>query len=219
MAITHHPAPESLMSCSAGSMPEACAAVMACHVAVCPACRKELAMLHEIGTALFEAIAPTPVACAAPVVALRGLEADVAPEKHEAGEAGDVPLPLVGAVGGSLDHVKWSRVGPGVWQHRIKLAGDGTEDGESSLRLLKVAPGHALPEHGHAGQELTLVLRGAYRDGEQRFGIGDVADIGDDVEHAPCTDPEEGCICLVATIGRLRFKSPLLRLVQPLTGF
>ena len=40
MAITHHPAPESLMSCSAGSMPEAFAAVMASHIAMCPTAAK-----------------------------------------------------------------------------------------------------------------------------------------------------------------------------------
>ena len=65
MSITHHPAPESLMSCSAGSMPEAFAAVMASHIAMCPSCRKELAVMERIGTVLFEAIAPTAVACEA----------------------------------------------------------------------------------------------------------------------------------------------------------
>ena len=56
MTITHHPAPESLMSCSAGSMPEAFAAVMASHIAMCPDCRKELSVMEQIGTVLFEAI-------------------------------------------------------------------------------------------------------------------------------------------------------------------
>lgn len=226
MAITHHPAPESLMSCSAGSMPEACAAVMACHVAMCSECRKELAMLDEIGSALFDTIAPTPLARPAPVMALRAGEAEAESSAEAGGSVqtllssyAEVPTPLVAAIGPSLDSVPWSLVGPGIWQYRIKLTGNGAEGSTSSLRLLKVAPNHALPKHGHRGQELTLVLRGAFRDKARRYEVGDVADLDEAVEHAPRTEPEEGCICLIATIGKLRFKSRLARLLQPLTGF
>jgi len=214
MAIAHHPAPESLMSCSAGSMPEAFAAVMACHIAMCPACRRELAMLQQVGLTLVETIAPVAVDNAAPIMAARSLEAELEEPRIET-ENGNVPAPLRGAVGRSLDRVAWSPVAPGVSQHRIALS----HDGDTSLRLVKVAPGHVLPEHGHGGQELTLVLRGAFADGGKHYAVGDVADICEAVEHAPSADEKEGCICLVATIGRLKFKSTLARLVQPLTGF
>ena len=46
MKIAHHPGLESLMSCSAGSMPEAFAAVMASHISIGPKCRKELAIME-----------------------------------------------------------------------------------------------------------------------------------------------------------------------------
>jgi len=214
MKITHHPAPESLMSCSAGSMPEAFAAVMASHIAVCPTCRKELAVMEQIGVALFAQVESTQVASMAPVIAMRGLESERGAEEQSRSD-GDVPMPLVKALGTSLDQVPWKRVGPGVSQHQIMLS----HEGRGSLRLIKVAPGRLLPAHGHSGSELTLVLRGSFRDESGRYDVGDVADVGEDIEHAPIADADQGCICLVATDGKMHFKSRIARLVQPFIGF
>ena len=61
--------------------------------------------------------------------------------------------------------------------------------GAGKLRLLKVAPGHGIPEHGHGGAELTLVLRGSFHDETGRYARGDVADLDETVEHQPVADP------------------------------
>lgn len=212
MTITHHPAPESLMSCSAGSMPEAFAAVMASHIAMCPGCRKELSVMEQIGTVLFEAIAPTAVACEAEVTSMHDLREH---DERQPRSDGDVPAPLVRTLGTSLDRVPWTRAGRGIWQHRIALS----HEGSSTLRLIKVAAGLSLPEHGHSGSELTLVLRGAFRDTRGQYTTGDVADVDEDIEHGPIADADQGCICLVATDGKLRFRSRMARILQPLTGF
>ena len=87
-----------------------------------------------------------------------------------------------------------------------------------SLRLLKIAPGKKIPEHGHGGTEITMVLTGSYRDAFGRFGPGDVADLDENVEHQPTVISSEPCICLVATEAPTRFKSFFGRLFQPLVG-
>lgn len=213
MTITHHPEFESLMSCSAGSMPEAFAAVMASHIEVCPTCRKELALMQTIGSAIFESVVPVPMAQQVPGAVLGAAEAgsdrNVPIEIH-----GDVPRPIAGAVGHILDSIPWKRMSSGVWQHHIALH----QPDRGELRLIKVAPGQTLPEHGHKGSEITLVLHGAYSDTTGRYAAGDVSDVGEDVAHAPVADPDEGCICLIATENRLQFKSRIARLVQPLVG-
>lgn len=217
MKITHHPSDASLMSCSAGSMPEAFAAVMASHIAMCPCCRGTLSTMEHIGTALFDQLPPTPVSRPAPVAALRAMDADVPSQvaPQDTGVLGDVPDPLVKVLGTSLDDVPWKRVGPGVWSHNIALSDAARGD----LRLIKIAPGQAVPDHGHHGNEMTLVLRGAYSDISGVYRTGDVADLDEHVEHQPIADPVEGCICLIAVEGRLKFKSRVARLVQPFTGF
>lgn len=215
MKTTHHPGAECLMSCSAGSMPEAFAAIMATHMTMCPQCRKDLAIMEHIGIALFDKITPAPVEKPAPVAALMSLEAEADQPAVTSGAKGDVPETLVASIGHHFDGVKWSHVSPGVWQHRIALS----KGAQGELRLIKVAAGQKIPQHAHSGEEMTLVLRGAYQDETGRYEAGDVADLYGATEHTPIADAKTGCICLVASIGRMKFKSPLARLLQPLTGF
>ena len=216
MKINHHPATDSLMSCSAGSMPEAFAAVMASHISVCETCRRDLALMEMIGVALFDELSPTQLERPAPVMEVRRREADGVPEAARKSEVagGDVPAPLVPLIGQYLDDVIWKRVAPGVSIHNIALSSTAKGD----LRLIKVAPGKTLALHGHKGSELTLVLRGSCSDDFGQYRAGDVSDFGDDVDHQPVADAVEGCICLVATRNKLRFKSILARLIQPVTG-
>ncbi len=215
MKITHHLDTATLMTCAAGSQPEALAAVVSSHLAVCPACRAELGDLSLIGEALFEGLDPAAVEREAPVVALRAAEADAdTPAPSDTLADTDIPAPLRNVLKGRLEDVPWRRLAPGVWHHPICLSAGS----EGDLRLIKVAPGVALPEHGHGGSELTLVLSGRYTDAFGTFGPGDVADLGDDVEHRPVADPLEGCICLVASERKARFRSMLARIAQPFTG-
>lgn len=213
MTITHHPEFESLMSCSAGSMPEAFAAVMASHIEVCSVCRKELSLMQEIGVAMFEKVAPLPLSQQVSVSALGADEAGL-DDDHRLTVSNDVPRAIAGVIGHSLDIVPWKRLSPGVWQHHIALH----QPNRGELRLIKVAPGQKLPEHGHRGSEITLVLRGAYSDNTGRYQAGDVSDLSEDMAHAPVADEKDGCICLIATENRLQFKGRIARLVQPLVG-
>ncbi len=212
MTITHHPDVATLMSCAAGSQPEALAAVIASHISMCPACAAEVARMQEIGVALFAGLEPAAVTREAPVAALRALEAESETVNGMA-PAGDVPAPIAARVGPRLDDIPWKRIAPGMWQHHIPLKG-----GRGDLRLIKVAPGKEIPEHGHGGEELTLLLRGSYRDEFGTFRSGDVADLDTDAEHHPVADEVEGCICLIANERKARFKGLLARLMQPFIG-
>lgn len=227
LQITHHPCAASLMSCSAGSMPEAFAAVMASHLAMCPDCRDNLMVLDDVGIALFNGMRPEPLSSELVGTTItdkpttqktvKATAKTKAPQRKPGGahqNEGDVPAPLRPHVGKDLNQAPWRWLGPGLWQCRIPLA----TRTRASLRLLKVAPGRHLPAHGHLGQEMTLVLRGAYSDGAVTYHEGDVASFDHDVEHQPIADDTLGCICLVAITGRLSFKSRLARLIQPFTG-
>lgn len=194
--ISHHPDVATLMCCSAGSQPEACAAVIASHLAVCPTCRKEVRRMQKIGVALFDTLEPECLAAPAPVVKMRAAEANDR-EKSEPCvlSAGEIPQFLVSCVGPCLDIMSWDPVTQGIWTHAIVLSPGASGD----LRLVKVEPGRSFPEHGHTGWELTLVLRGSYTDEFGTFRPGDVADLDADAEHRPVACKSEGCICLMAS--------------------
>ncbi|RIA56574.1 ChrR family anti-sigma-E factor [Dichotomicrobium thermohalophilum] len=223
MTITHHLDEATLMGLSAGALPEALASVAACHLDVCPSCRKQLGELDMLGGALLEHIDPQPLSDGLsermasyfrddnvrsfPLHRTRG--------RHNNGKTrGEVPKPLQRFIGTSLDDLQWQWLAPGIRQYAIKLP----DESRGSLRLLRIKAGMRIPEHGHGGSELTLILRGAYHDRFGRFGPGDVADLDEDAEHEPRVDKDGECICLVATEEAARFKGLLSRVLQPLTG-
>ncbi len=216
MKIQHHSDDSTLMSFAAGTLAEPLAAVISTHVAMCPHCQGELRLMEQLGFACLRElpdeglVGPTPVTrLAKPAVAAAATK----PSAVVASKS-DVPPTLRHLVGDSIEDIAWKRLGPGVWHKPLPLSA-GT-DGD--LRLLKVAAGQAMPEHGHGGTELTLILRGAYVDRFGRYAVGDIADLDEDAEHRPLVEAAEACICLVASERKARFKGLASRLVQPLTG-
>jgi putative transcriptional regulator len=212
--IAHHLDDATLMSCAAGTLPPALAAVAASHIGQCRHCREALAQAERIGGALLASLAPVSLTDAEPPMLPDGSMPAPSRQIAAPAPAGEVPSPLARLVGGSLDAVRWRPLGLGVWHHRVPLAGPGGGD----LRLIKVSPGRGLPAHGHNGAELTLVLRGAYQDEIGRFAQGDVADLDEAVAHRPVADATTGCICVLACERPARFHGLLARLMQPLTG-
>jgi len=72
-----------------------------------------------------------------------------------------------------------------------------------------------VPDHGHHGLELTLVLQGAFRDEDAVFKRGDVEIATEETQHTPIAEPGLDCICLAATDAPLKFRAILPRLAQP----
>ncbi len=210
VTITHHLDDATLMSFAAGGLPQALSAVVAAHIAVCPACAREVRRMAVVGAVLLAALPETKLEHPAPVMAMRRQEAD---QFHAESVvcSDEVPGPLARLIGTNLDNVPWRRLSIGVWHHRLP-SGDG------DLRLLKVAAGRRMPEHGHGGSELTLMLRGSYTDVTGTYTPGDVADLDDTIDHSPVADAVTGCICLIASERPAHFKGLIPRLVQPLTG-
>jgi putative transcriptional regulator len=190
--ITHHLDIATLMSCAAGSQPEALAAVTVAHLAVCPACSAELAGAQTIGEALFAALPPVALEHAMPTPAPAFAHVQRAPTL-ETGPAGDVPLALVNVMGHHLSDVQWDKVTTGVWTAPVPLSANSTGE----LHLLKLAPGVTQPSAKTSSAKLSIVLAGSYLDGDQTFLPGDVTDFDDQAQHLIAADAHTGCICLV----------------------
>lgn len=212
--INHHLTDALLMSYAAGNLEEGFGIVVATHISLCDECRARLESYEAVGGALVED-------CDAVDVAEDALEAtmaliDAAPNVANAprmAASGSVfPSPLQDYVGGDLDAVKWRSLGGGVKQAVL------VADGASKVRLLSIPGGMAMPDHGHRGLELTMVLKGAFRDEDGTFARGDVEVANEDLNHTPVAVEGETCICLAATDAPLRFKGLLPRIVQPFVG-
>lgn len=210
MTIAHHPDPSTLMSYAAGSLGEPLSAVIASHVEMCPACRKDVRRLEVLGGAILEQVEP--VAARAPA------EPELSPTPRAFTSSvrsdGVLPAAIARLVGGGFDNIHWSSVAPGVQQCKLPVS----HPSEGMLMLLKIGAGKRIPEHGHGGAELTLVLTGSYSDATGRYARGDVADLDEDIEHQPVVDQDSECICLIASETKAKFKGMLPRLLQPIFG-
>ena len=205
--IRHHLSDQLMMAYAAGELPEAFSLVVATHVSLCDDCRAVLAGFEAVGGAVLdatEAVALHEDSLLATLARLTVPDAPVATRPR-----GTLPAPLQDYVGGDLDRVKWRSIGMGVRQSILRT-GDG-----GSARLLHIPAGQSVPDHGHRGLELTLVLKGAFRDKTDRFGPGDVEIATEALDHTPIAEAGEACICLAAADARLRFNSLIPRLAQP----
>lgn len=218
MNVHHHLDDATLVRYAAGNLDAAFSLVVATHLAMCPQCMTGLRDAEQVGGALLEDSTAEPMRTGAFELVMEKLENGaaemIAAPIAAAAPEGDVPVPLQRFVGPRLDAIKWRTIAPGVRKHNLPT---DKRDG-SKLYMLNIAEGMAVPEHGHGGAELTLILSGAYRDDMGVFGPGDVADLDEHVEHQPKVIPGAPCICLVATEEPTRFKDFFSRLLQPLTG-
>jgi putative transcriptional regulator len=213
-AIRHHLTDEILMGYSAGTLPEAFNLVVATHVSLCDDCRALLESYDAVGGAVMTDCAPAAMAADSLEATLRLIAAmPASSDRPRRAAPGDIfPAPLQDYVGGDLSRVTWRAAGGGVRQSILKTSSEAT------VRLLHIPPGVAIPDHGHRGMEMTLVLKGAFRDQVARFGRGDVEIANEDLEHTPVAEDGEDCICLAATDARLRFNALIPRIAQPFIG-
>ena len=208
--ITHHIPDELLIAYASGSLEQAFSLVLAAHISMCDDCRARLGAHEAVGGAMLEDFAaPGDQITVSADLKARLLDAldDPYESRPSCGRSGVFPAPVMEALGGLPP--KWKPLGMGVRQSILSHGKGG------SVRLLYIPSGQAVPDHGHNGLELTLVLQGAFRDETGRFGIGDVEVANSDLEHTPVAEEGDACICLAATDASLRFRSLIPRLLQP----
>lgn len=123
-----------------------------------------------------------------------------------------MPDPLREAVFGAMsDGGRWKFLGFGIRALKLPVGGDG------ETQLLRIEPGANVAQHGHEGEEYTLVVTGAFHDGHDRYGPGDV-NIGEPgFTHEPKAEPGEVCYALAVSFGQPRFGFPI-NVLQKLTG-
>ncbi|MFC5524354.1 ChrR family anti-sigma-E factor [Rhodanobacter ginsengisoli] len=220
MSPNHHLDDATLLSYSAGALPAALAVVASAHLERCTTCRARLLDADQIGGVLMQQQRVDLPSEEARVAMLARLDVEPAleppaPPVDVVAEADPDRLPsaLHPWFGHSLRALRWRRVAPGVQRILARDISGG------DLMLLRIAPGSKLPLHSHRGNELTMILDGAYDDMLGHFGPGDVADLDGETNHQPVTSPGVPCICVAATDAPLKFSGWVARTLQPLFGF
>ncbi|MDG4720658.1 MULTISPECIES: ChrR family anti-sigma-E factor [Thalassospira] len=233
MNIKHHPTDQTLMDYASGSLSQAMELLVATHMTVCPHCRDKVVEFETMGGAVLENADSMAMGDQSLDHVMAMLERETSNEnivteklpslrRVAVGESisgstmTSLPRPLADLLPehvNSLDDIPWKTLAPGVKHFQLKAI-----ESKGTVRLLKIAPGISIPDHGHHGHEMTLLIKGSYIDEIGRFRAGDVADLDDDVDHQPIADTAEECICLIATDAPMKFNGLLPKLLQPFFG-
>jgi len=204
-----------LLDYAAGSLPEPVALAVATHLSLKPELQQDYWACNAFGGALLGTLEDAPMSQAALEDVLERLDAPEisrprAPE-FDAQTRSLVPAPLRRYLPRSLEALDWRNVIGGVSEYRFETGVPGYK-----TALMRIAPGRAMPEHSHLGEEYTVVLEGAYDDeGGIRLERGDICEASADDRHHPVADATTGCLCLIVLDAPLRLTGLLGAAINP----
>lgn len=202
---------ELLAGFAAGTLAAPARALVGAHLELSDRNRPYVSGLEDLAGLALEETVPVAVSnrerALADIFALDDLDQTSVAEQ----QMGDPVLPdsLREIISKPLDALPWKTLLPGVKECKF-----GEIDG-CAASLLWVRAGRAMPAHTHEGTELTLVLKGGFKDAEGHFVRGDIAFANDELDHKPIADDDEDCICFAVTDGSLRLTGPIGRFFAP----
>ncbi len=214
MSAAHKLQDEWLLSYAAGVLDPGRSLVVASHLTYHDDLQNTVADAEKIGGSLLETMEGTDVSDAVLDSLMNRLDETVVPElKPTPARSGKYPQPLMNYINCDIESLKWRFMGPGM---RYSHLWQGAND--ERLWLLRANGGIQVPEHGHNGDEFTLVLKGGIQTASGHFQAGGIDVVGEETIHQPRIDTGEECICLVMTEGPIRLKGLVSRMMQPLIG-
>jgi putative transcriptional regulator len=236
-AIRHHPAPELLLSYSAGTIPSGLALCVATHLDYCPHCRTLHHRNNAIGGAMLSGaigsdksarISEARInesrvseksreAVLAAIASRRSANEDPVEEPEvptplsEDRSSGKVPRPLRPIIPQGFSGLRWNI---STWS--VRTCELGREPDGTALSLLKIRAGGKVSRHGHMGDEYTVILTGAFSDEDGLYGPGDFLVRSANEHHTPVATRDGDCICLTAQEAPLQFTGGIWRLFNPI---
>jgi putative transcriptional regulator len=208
MTVKHVLNEQLAMGYAAGVLPEAFDVVVAAHLSLSDESRALVSSFEAVGACVMEECDCVEMQSDAFVSTLDRIKnSGIVVKKTKTKSV--LPEPVQKYFGGDVDKVKWKSLGGGVKQAILPT------EGKAQARLLFIPAGQSVPDHGHRGTELTLVLQGSFADEVDTFGRGDIEIANEDLDHQPVAGMDADCICLAATDAPLRFNSLIPRLLQP----
>ena len=205
-------ADEWILDHAAGSTPEPIAVLLEAHLALSAPARATYARLAAVGGVLLDQQAPADLAPGSLENLFARLDREAPPPARQRTPHPMLPDALLAYTGADLDTLAWRRVVKGVEQAPLKLA----HPSPFEMSLLRIAGGKSIPQHTHEGDELLLVLAGAFEDGRGHYARGDVCAADATVDHAPNADRATDCVCLHVANAPIKLTGPFGRLINPL---
>ncbi len=205
------PSMESLLAAYAsGHLGHGMSVLMASFLTLSPSARRQMETFEALNGVMLDDAEAVEISDDALGVLMTRLDA---PESEETPRIAvgntDLPEPLRAVLDRPIEEQRWRFAYPGVRQLSL-----GVGDDDERVKLLKIMPGKSAPQHAHKGIEATLVLRGAFRDGNRLYERGQLALADEHIQHRPRAEGDEACICLAVNDGALRFTDSFGRVAR-----
>lgn len=197
------PSMESLLAeYASGHLGHGMSVLMASFLTLSPSARRQVETFETLNGVMLDDVDAVDMSNNALDAMLMRLDDSEACETQPCNISGnnDLPTPLRAVLDGPIEDARWRFAYPGVKQMSLRIGDDGEQ-----VKLLKIKPGKSAPRHTHKGIEATLVLRGAFRDGNRLYERGQLALADQHIQHRPRAEASEDCICLAVNDGALRF--------------
>lgn len=235
--ITNHPTPEMLSDYTAGALRLSHALCVATHLDHCHSCRQAVSRLEALGAhyftsstdrgnnsealdaikaSLFKQLAQTDEqdnnVGMTDVLAMKP-DTRQKPLQKSTGTKNKlyrVPRSLGQFIDTDYEHLDWTPISPS-----IKLAVLCRDKDGSQIALTRVKAGGKMPHHSHTGDEITVVLEGAFSDEQGLYKKGDMVCRGASHKHTPLVTNDAECICLAVLDSPIQFTGFFTRLLNP----
>lgn len=207
----HHPAPEILADFSAGNLQLGHALCISAHVENCAECRDTLHRMETLGAELtLQSLQPAAVDgdLKDRVLDMLDQQRPTAPAAKK--RAPGVPRCLQQYMD-DFDSLKWQRVSPSVQTATLTRDEKGAQ-----VSMVRIKAGGEIGSHAHTGDELTVVLKGAFSDETGIYGEGDFVLRDPSHHHKPVVTKDSECICLTVVDAPIQFTGFFSRLLNPL---
>ncbi|MCB1615222.1 MAG: ChrR family anti-sigma-E factor [Pseudomonadales bacterium] len=222
-----HPNEQELMAYAAGNLSAGKLLCIATHIEYCEQCRADIKRLADMGGSFLETAETAPLSedlferimsKAASLPEIKSGDqtapsvAETATCRRAAGQPlkSLIPRPLMKLIPDGYDALPWKRLGKSL---RITYLPVG--DSQYEVSMQRIAPGGKVFEHGHRGEEVTIVLKGSFSDHEGCYQPGDFVVRNTEDQHEPVASSDTECICLSLLSEPIRFTGPLTRLMNP----
>ena len=208
-----------LASYVAGTLGDAENMIVASHLTLKPEARHITHKMEAVGGAMLkEEIDPVPMTQSALSSVLDRLDRpfDAPASGHQSDNSLSdtdfgfpVPRPIHQYLSSQTPQFAWKKILRGIESFEIPVGSD------QKAEFLKIAPGISVPAHTHVGEEITLLLDGAFEDETGHYKQGDMIVLDERAHHHPISDAETGCVCLSVTSAPIKMTGPLMRLLNP----
>lgn len=193
MSIKYHPQADVLLNYAAGRLSPAYREVVAVHAQFCKGCEATINEFEQIGGNMLSELEDTECR----------LSFDELMQSLEATKNSEQITPTVKPVASLFnciaDEKAWQKITAKIHDMRINI-----DDEQYRSRLIRIKAGTKIPSHTHKGEEITVVLKGSFKDDSGHYHAGDFIVRDSRYHHAPQAVTE--CVCFTITDASLDYQ-------------